>query len=82
MPGSVALGCLRGGRLAGFGVARRGAEGFKIGPLFADDLRIESAPPGATVEIDGKVVGTTPYTSKKLPGGYFHKTRSVFGARL
>ncbi len=50
--------------------------------LFAEDLRIESTPPGATVEIDGKVVGTTPYTSKKLPGGYFHKTRSVFGARL
>jgi serine protease Do len=51
-------------------------------PLFADELRIESTPPGATVEIDGKMLGTTPYTSKKLPGGYFHKTHSVFGARL
>jgi S1-C subfamily serine protease len=51
-------------------------------PLLADDFRIESTPSGAIVEIDGKVVGTTPYTSKKLPGGYFHKTRSVFGARL
>lgn len=50
--------------------------------LFAEELRIESAPPGATVEIDGKVVGTTPHTSKKLPGGYFHKTATVFGARL
>jgi len=50
--------------------------------LFAETLRIESTPSGATVEIDGKVVGTTPYTSKKLPGGYFHKTSTVFGARL
>ncbi len=50
--------------------------------LLADELRIESTPPGATVEIDGKMVGTTPYISKKLPGGYFHKTHSVFGARL
>jgi S1-C subfamily serine protease len=50
--------------------------------LLADELRIVSTPPGATVEIDGKVVGTTPYTSKKLPGGYFHKTSTVFGARL
>jgi ribosomal protein S18 acetylase RimI-like enzyme len=38
MPESVALGYLREGRLAGFGVAHRSVEGFKIGPLFADDL--------------------------------------------
>lgn len=50
--------------------------------LLAEELRIVSTPPGATVEIDGKAVGTTPYTSKKLPGGYFHKTSTVFGARL
>jgi S1-C subfamily serine protease len=48
----------------------------------AEELRIESSPSGATVEIDGKVVGTTPHVSKKLPGGYFHKTATVFGARL
>ncbi len=48
----------------------------------ADQLQIISNPPGATVEIDGKTVGTTPYTSKKLPGGFFHKTATVFGARL
>jgi len=52
------------------------------GPVFAEELRIESTPPGATVEIDGEPVGTTPYVSKKLPGGYFHKTATVFGARL
>ena len=50
--------------------------------LAAEDLQIVSTPSGATVEIDGKVVGTTPYRSKKLPGGYFHKTATVFGARL
>jgi Acetyltransferase (GNAT) domain len=38
LPESVALGHLREGRLSGFGVAHRGVEGFKIGPLFADDL--------------------------------------------
>jgi hypothetical protein len=38
LPESVALGHLRDGRLAGFGVAHRSVEGFKIGPLFADDL--------------------------------------------
>jgi S1-C subfamily serine protease len=50
--------------------------------LFGENLRIESTPPGAAVEIDGKVVGAAPYVSKKLPGGYFHKTSTVFGARL
>jgi S1-C subfamily serine protease len=52
------------------------------GVILAEELRIESTPPGATIEIDGKVVGTTPHVSKKLPGGYFHKTSTVFGARL
>lgn len=47
-----------------------------------EDLRIESTPPGATAEIDGKAVGTTPCAWRKLPGGYFHKTHSVFGTRL
>jgi GNAT superfamily N-acetyltransferase len=35
---SVALGCVQEGRLAGFGAIRRSVEGFKVGPLFADDL--------------------------------------------
>jgi hypothetical protein len=38
LPESVALGCFREGSLAGFGVVRRSVEGFKIGPLFADDI--------------------------------------------
>lgn len=49
--------------------------------LTAEELTITSNPPGATIEIDGKVIGTTPHVSK-LPGGYFHKTTTVFGARL
>ena len=34
---AIALGLLRSGRLAGYGVVRRCVEGCKIGPLFADD---------------------------------------------
>jgi hypothetical protein len=47
----------------------------------AEKLTIRSAPPGATLEIDGAVVGTTPYEIA-YPGGYFHKTHTVFGTRL
>ncbi|HEY6944912.1 MAG TPA: trypsin-like peptidase domain-containing protein [Candidatus Acidoferrum sp.] len=47
----------------------------------AEKLRITSNPPGATVEIDGVNVGTTPF-EKEYPGGYFHKTRTSFGTRL
>ena len=50
-------------------------------PAAADTLRITSNPPGATVEIDGVIVGATPY-EKDFPGGYFHKTKSSLGARL
>jgi S1-C subfamily serine protease len=47
----------------------------------ADKLQITSNPPGATVELDGVVVGTTPF-EKDFPGGYFHKTRTSMGSRL
>jgi serine protease Do len=47
----------------------------------AETLTITSTPSGATVEIDGVVVGTTPY-KVKYPGGYFHKPHSVFASRL
>jgi len=47
----------------------------------ADTLKITSTPPGATVEIDGLVVGKTP-CSVAYPGGFFHKTHSVFGEKL
>src|SRR5271155_2262216 len=47
----------------------------------AETLRITSAPPGATVELNGVVIGVTPL-EKSYPGGYFHKTMTALGARL
>jgi|SRR5690348_14691680 len=47
----------------------------------ADTLKITSTPPEATVEIDGQVVGKTPF-EKEYPGGYFRRTRTAMGARL
>jgi GNAT superfamily N-acetyltransferase len=35
-PESTALGCVRDGKLSGYGVIRRCRQGYKIGPLFAD----------------------------------------------
>lgn len=42
-PEALALGCLRDGRLSGYGVVRRCGEGFKVGPLFADDSAAATA---------------------------------------
>jgi GNAT superfamily N-acetyltransferase len=39
-PDALALGCQRDGKLSGYGVVRRCREGCKIGPLFADDVRV------------------------------------------
>ncbi len=47
----------------------------------ADKLQITSTPPGATVELDAVVAGTTPF-EKDFPGGYFRKTRTSMGSRL
>jgi len=47
----------------------------------AEKLTITSTPPGATVEINGVVAGTTPF-EKDYPGGYFHRTHTSLGARL
>jgi ribosomal protein S18 acetylase RimI-like enzyme len=46
-PDSTALGILRGRTLAGYGVVRRGRDGYKIGPLFADDAALAEALFGA-----------------------------------
>jgi len=54
---------------------------FVSQPVAANTLKITSHPSSATVEIDGVKVGTTPYEGK-LPGGYFHRTHTVFGSRL
>ena len=47
----------------------------------AEKLAITSTPPGATVEINGIAVGTTPF-EKDYPGGYFHRTHTSLGSRL
>ncbi len=47
----------------------------------AEKLTITSSPPGATVEINGAVMGTTPFQAD-YPGGYFHKSHTAFAARL
>src|SRR5271170_1810319 len=55
---------------------------FVLAPIgCAESFNITSAPSGANVEIDGALVGTTPFHTD-YPGGYFHKTHTVFGARL
>jgi serine protease Do len=46
-----------------------------------ESLTVTTTPPGATVEIEGLVVGTTP-CKINYPGGYFHKTKTVYGQRL
>ena len=47
-------------------------------PVFADKLQITSNPSGATVELDGVAVGSTPF-EKDFPGGHFRKTRTSMG---
>jgi S1-C subfamily serine protease len=48
---------------------------------YAEKLQFTSNPPGATVELDGVTIGTTP-CQKDFPGGYFHRTKTSFGSRL
>lgn len=50
-------------------------------PVLADKLRITTVPPGATVQINGVLVGTTP-SEQHIPGGYLHKTKRSLGSRL
>jgi serine protease Do len=51
------------------------------GNVWAEELKITSNPPGATVELNGVDAGTTPFV-KSFPGGYFHRTHTAFGQRL
>lgn len=60
-PGATALALVRDGVLAGYGVVRPSRNGFKIGPLFADDPRdaealfdalAAHAPPGRDLFLD------------------------------
>jgi hypothetical protein len=43
MPQTMSLGWMSDGKLRGYGVIRQCREGFKIGPLFADDVEIAEA---------------------------------------
>jgi len=54
---------------------------FSPSAISAGTLKITSTPSGATVELDGVVVGKTPY-QVKYPGGYFHRTVTVYGTML
>ncbi|MEO1160562.1 MAG: hypothetical protein AAFW74_08920 [Pseudomonadota bacterium] len=42
-PAALALGCMREGKLCGYGVIRRCLAGCKVGPLFADDAQAAQA---------------------------------------
>lgn len=54
---------------------------FLPATAIADKLRITSVPSGASIHINGVLVGTTPY-EKDIPGGYLHKTKTTMGSRL
>jgi hypothetical protein len=47
----------------------------------AESLKITSVPAGASVEMNGTLVGQTPL-SLDYPGDYFHKPHTAFGERL
>jgi len=60
-PHARALAAVRDGRIAGYGVVRKCREGFKVGPLFADDASLAEAlfqalamyvPEGAVLYLD------------------------------
>jgi len=61
-PEALALGYRHQGRLCGFGVARRCGEGYKIGPLFADNPQVAETLYGhlARVAAGGPVFLDTP----------------------
>ena len=47
----------------------------------AKTLKIASTPPGATIELDGQVVGKTPY-EQDFPSGYFQRPMTALQKRL
>lgn len=66
-PESAALGVVRDGTLAGFGVARLAVAGYKIGPLFADDApTAEALLLGLAKEVGGAVVIDVPDPAEPL----------------
>ena len=60
-PEGAAVGRVREGRLAGYAVARRAKDGFKVGPLFADDdAAAEALLLGLAREVGGPVFVDVP----------------------
>jgi hypothetical protein len=57
------------------------ASGLLARAARAESLKITSAPSGASVELNGVLVGQTPL-SLDYPGDYFHKPHTAFGERL
>jgi len=72
MAGSTALGSMRFGRLAGYGVIRPSQDGCKVGPLFADDPAVArdllrallATAPGQTVAIDVPEPSANPHAAE------------------
>ncbi|MGH9703442.1 MAG: trypsin-like peptidase domain-containing protein [Candidatus Acidiferrales bacterium] len=63
-------------------LALAGLGGIAAAPIArGETLTITSVPSGASIQMNGIPVGATPYEAK-FPGGYFHKTHSVFSERL
>jgi hypothetical protein len=63
LPGSTALGVVESGSLKGYGMVRPCREGYKIGPLFADDAEIADrlfAALAASVSADTTIALDTP----------------------
>ena len=67
LPGSIGLGLMQSDALAGYGVIRPCRQGFKIGPLLADDAAVAerllrallaAVPSGAAVQFDTPAVNT------------------------
>lgn len=81
-PGGLGLGFLRGDRLAGSGVVRPCTRGFKIGPLFAEDLEVAGAIFSALANhaADQPLFLDTPETnSHALALAARHGMKEVFG---
>lgn len=65
-PEGATLGLVREGRLAGYAVARRASDGFRVGPLFADD---DPAAEALLLGLAGEVGGPV-YVDVPDPAGH------------
>lgn len=88
LPDAVAVGCLRDRALTGYGLLRKSALGYKVGPLFADDAAIAArllasliaATPGEPFCIDIPDISVQPAISEI--GRHFGLTEVFRTARM